>query len=247
MIVFPAIDLRQGRCVRLSQGRYEAETRYSEAPLAVAQGFAQEGAEWLHIVDLDGAKDPAARQVELVADLVRDSGLKVQTGGGIRTRAQVAELLAAGAERVIVGSLAVKQPAEVAAWLEAFGPERIVLALDVNLDAQGEAWVAVAGWQEAGGMRLNELIALFRPLGLKHVLCTDIARDGLLQGPNLGLYERLRSDYPELALIASGGVASLADLRAAQALGAAGAITGKALYEGRFRLSEALDAVQEAS
>lgn len=246
MIVYPAIDLRHGRCVRLTQGSYDAETRYSDEPLAVARGFAAQGADWLHVVDLDGAKDPRARQLSLVKSLARDSGLRVQTGGGVRSAEQVAELLDAGCERVIVGSLAVKQPDEVKRWLARFGGERIVLALDVNLDPQGRALIAVAGWQEASSVTLEAVVREFLPAGLRHALCTDIGRDGLLQGPNLALYRELVRKFPELAVIASGGVASLEDVRALRELGLAGMITGKALYENRFTVAEALSCSRAA-
>lgn len=239
MQLFPAIDLRQGRCVRLTQGRYQDETRYSDDPLAVARGFAEQGAEWLHLVDLDGARDPQARQLPLIRALVLDSGLKVQTGGGIRTEEQVVELLELGCQRVIVGSLAVKVPETVSTWLRRFGGERIVLALDVQIDAGGTARVAASGWQETSSASLDAVIAYFLPAGLMTVLCTDIGRDGLLCGPNLELYQGLRTRYPDLGVLASGGVASLDDLRTLRETGVTGVITGKALYEGRFSVGEA--------
>lgn len=240
MIVFPAIDLRRGRCVRLAQGRFEAETRYSEDPLAVAAGFAASGATWLHVVDLDGARAPAERQTGLLARLAAESGLQLQLGGGLRRREELVELFAFGCARVVVGSLAVREPDTVAAWLQEFGAERLVLALDVRIDADGTARVAHAGWQEGSALRLEALIERFLPAGLKHVLCTDIARDGMLSGPNGALYAGLRARYPELALIASGGVAGLADVSALAEAGIKGAVIGKALYEGRFRLEEAI-------
>ena len=240
MIVYPAIDLRGGRCVRLSEGNFDTETVYGTDPLAVARGFAAAGATWLHVVDLDGAKDPAKRQTALVHLLARDSGLKLQTGGGIRDVTHVESLLAAGATRVIVGSLAVRDPALVRGWLSLFGPEKIVLALDVRLDAAGTPVVALSGWQASSGQALDAVLAGFVPAGLVHVLCTDISRDGLLQGPNFALYADLGARYPALQIQASGGVASLDDLRRLRTQGSGGAITGRALYERKFTLQEAL-------
>jgi len=240
MIIYPAIDLRGGRCVRLNEGRFDDETVYGSDPLAVARDFAAAGAAWLHVVDLDGAKDPTKRQTALVQALARESRLNVQTGGGIRDVGQVETLFAAGASRVIVGSLAVREPARVREWLARFGPDRIVLALDVRLDGAGTPLVALAGWQASSGKTLDAVLANFIPAGLIHVLCTDISRDGLLQGPNFALYAGLGERFPALQVQASGGVASLDDLRRLRAQGSAGAITGRALYEKKFTLPEAL-------
>lgn len=240
MIIYPAIDLRGGRVVRLTEGKFDQEKSYGDDPVAVARGFADAGATWLHVVDLDGTKDPAKRQVALVEKLARESGLRVQTGGGIRDEAQVTALFAAGVQRVIVGSLAVKQPALVHEWLKKFGAERIVLAPDVRLDAQGRPLVAAAGWQETTGVTLDEFLTGHLAAGLVHVLCTDISRDGKLIGPNTALYARLVKTFPSLQIQASGGVSSLADLQGLRAAGANGAIVGRALYENKFTLTEAL-------
>ena len=240
MIIYPAIDLRGGRVVRLTEGKFDQEKSYGDDPLAVARGFHAAGAAWLHVVDLDGAKDPARRQIALVERLARESGLRMQTGGGIRDEAQIAALLAAGAERVIVGSLAVKDPALVKGWLKKFGPDRLILSPDVRLDATGTPRIAAAGWQESTGVALDDFLRDFLAAGLVHVLCTDISRDGKLTGPNTALYVELLRKFPALQLQASGGVSSLADLRALKAAGAPGAIVGRALYEGKFTLPEAL-------
>ncbi|MBI2518077.1 MAG: 1-(5-phosphoribosyl)-5-[(5-phosphoribosylamino)methylideneamino]imidazole-4-carboxamide isomerase [Opitutae bacterium] len=239
-MIYPAIDLRGGRVVRLTEGRFDQEKSYGDDPLAVARGFAAAGATWLHVVDLDGAKDPAKRQTPLVEKLARESGLRVQTGGGIRDAAQVAALLAAGAQRVIVGSLAVKQPELVRGWLQQFGPERLILSPDVRLDADGTPRIAAVGWQESTGVALDGFLRDFLAAGLVHVLCTDISRDGKLTGPNAALYAQLAAQFPALQIQASGGVSSLDDLRALQTTGAAGAIVGRALYENKFTLKEAL-------
>lgn len=240
MIIYPAIDLRGGRVVRLTEGRFDQEQTYGDDPLAVARDFAAAGAQWLHVVDLDGAKDPARRQHTLVQQLAGESGLRVQTGGGIREVAQIESLLGAGARRVIVGSLAVKEPARVREWLGRFGGESLVLAPDVRLDEDGTPRIAAAGWQESTGVALDDFLAGYLAAGLIHILCTDISRDGKLTGPNTALYAGLVKKFPALQLQASGGVSSLADLRALQATGSAGAIVGRALYEKKFTLREAL-------
>lgn len=241
MIIYPAIDLRRGRVVRLTEGSFDAETDYDDDPPRVAQEFAAAGATWLHLVDLDGAKDPTQRQTTLVTSVVRASGLRVQAGGGIREEAQVCALLDAGVTRVIVGSLAVKQPEIVGAWLEHFGPEKIALALDVRLNAEsGVPQVAIAGWRADSGLALDKVLRGYLPRGLKHVLCTDISRDGKLTGPNFGLYADLRRGFSSLELQASGGVSSLDDLRRLKREGTHGAIVGRAIYEKKFTLPEAL-------
>ncbi|HWA24957.1 MAG TPA: 1-(5-phosphoribosyl)-5-[(5-phosphoribosylamino)methylideneamino]imidazole-4-carboxamide isomerase [Lacunisphaera sp.] len=240
MIIYPAIDLRGGRVVRLTEGKFDQEKSYGDDPLAVAQGFRAAGATWLHVVDLDGAKDPAKRQAPLVEKLARESGLRVQSGGGIRDEAQVAALLGAGVQRVIVGSLAVRSPDLVRGWLKQFGPERIILSPDVRLDHAGVPRIAAAGWQESTGVALDDFLAGYLSSGLVHILCTDISRDGKLTGPNAALYGSLVKKFPSLQVQASGGVSSLEDLRGLQATGAAGAIVGRALYENKFTLKEAL-------
>ena len=240
MIIYPAIDLRGGRVVRLTEGKFDQEKSYGDDPLAVAQEFAAAGATWLHVVDLDGAKDPARRQTALVEKLARHSGLLMQTGGGIRDEAQIAALLAAGAQRVIVGSLAAKQPELVRGWLKKFGAAHIILSPDVRLDADGTPRVAAAGWQESTGIALDDFLQGFLAAGLVHILCTDISRDGKLTGPNTALYAQLVRKFPTLQIQASGGVSSLDDLRALKPTGSAGAIVGRALYERKFTLQEAL-------
>jgi len=240
MIVYPAIDLRQGKCIRLQQGRFDQATTYADDPLAVARGFAEAGATWLHVVDLDGAKDGNAAQSDLILRIAAESGLKVQTGGGIRSEAQIRAYLDGGVARVVIGSLALTNPGLVSAWLRDFGRDRIVLALDVKPVDDGSWHVATHGWQKDSGRTLAAVIDDFGPAALRHLLCTDVARDGLLAGPNVALYREIRAAYPALELQASGGVASLDDLVTLKATGAAGVVVGKALYERRFTMAEAL-------
>jgi phosphoribosylformimino-5-aminoimidazole carboxamide ribotide isomerase len=239
MEIYPAIDLINGRCVRLSEGDYNAQTNYDIDPLVMAASYKQAGARWLHLVDLDGAKDPAARQKKLIAALVEKSGLKVQTGGGVRSAVDVKELLELGVARIIIGSLCVRDVKAVMSIFEDPGPEKIVLALDVRGDFEKGFFVATAGWQDTSTSKVDEVIRQYRGTA-KHILCTDISKDGKLKGPNVQLYKYLCTQYPEMQFQASGGVSQLDDLNELKAGGAAGAIIGKALYEKKFTLDEAL-------
>jgi phosphoribosylformimino-5-aminoimidazole carboxamide ribotide isomerase len=244
MILYPAIDLIAGRCVRLSQGDFDRETGYAEAPAAALARFAEAGASWAHIVDLDGARAKEPRQHALLADLANASPLKLQVAGGVRTPAHIAALLDAGVARVVVGSLAVNDPAAFTALLERFGPDRLTLALDVRVTGEivdrGKALVATHGWAEGSGQSLDEVLDQFP--AVRHLLVTDIGRDGMLTGPNIPLIQAIVDWYPAVALQASGGVATLDDLALLLQSGADGAIVGKALWEGRFTVEQALKA-----
>ena len=237
--VIPAIDVRGGRVVRLAQGDYARETHYADDPLALACAWAARGARWLHLVDLDAARTGGYSLQPLLTRLCAQGGLQVQTGGGIRDEAQVEALLACGAARVVLGTVAAREPARVAGWIGRFGAERIVLALDARAGVDG--WrVQSEGWTGGAGASLDELLEFYSGQGARHVLCTDVSRDGMLGGFNLALYRELAGRFPGLRLQASGGVRDLADLRAARATGAGGAILGRALLEGRLDLGAAL-------
>lgn len=240
MKIIPAIDLQNGRCVRLTQGDFDTPTFYSADPLAQAQAFADLGATWLHIVDLDGARAGAPRQFELIGEIVRATGLSVQVGGGIRDEYAAEQLFDAGIARIIVGSLAVKDPGRVGGWMRAFGHSRIVPAFDIKLDAAGEPEVLTHGWQSRSGQSLWRILDLYAETGVATVLCTDVGRDGMLQGPNLELYASLRRRWPELGILASGGVANDEDLSVLALMGLTGVVVGKAIYEGRIDLAAAL-------
>ena len=239
MLIIPAIDLIDGRCVRLFQGRFDRATVYGD-PAEQLAAFEAAGARWTHIVDLDGAKIGARRQTALLERLARASTVKLQCGGGVRTREDVAALLDAGAARVVVGSAAARAPQDVNGWIEEFGADRICCAFDVRLDAAGVYSVSVDGWTKDGGRTLDFVLAAFDGGALKHVLITDISRDGALVGPNVDLVRSMAQSRPRLAVQASGGVSSLADLAALRATGAAAVIVGRALYERRFTLEDAL-------
>lgn len=238
--VFPAIDVRGGSIVRLLQGDYARETRYGDDPLALAIAYARAGAEWLHLVDLDAARAGGYTLSALLTRLQRETGLKVQTGGGVRGERDLVALFEAGAARVVVGSLAVREPELVEGWLRRYGASRITVALDTRCDDAGQWTLPVEGWTQASARTLDDLALGYARAGLEHLLCTDIARDGMLLGPNLDLYRHLRQIVPALGLQASGGVRDLDDVRAARAAGCSGVVLGKALLEGRLRLEEAL-------
>ena len=240
-MIIPAIDLIDGCVVRLHQGDYGARRDYGEDPLARLQRYQASGAQLLHIVDLTGAKDPKARQIPLLRELLGNLSIPVQTGGGIRSADDVRSLLDAGAARVVVGSAAVKRTDEVAGWMKTFGADKLVLALDVRINKAGNAEVAVSGWQENSGVLMDDLIRAFEPAGLRYVLTTDISKDGTLAGPNTALYAKLAQTFPNIDFQASGGIGSLDDIRAVSHTDAAGVIVGRALLEGKFTLEEAIE------
>ncbi|MFT3726518.1 MAG: 1-(5-phosphoribosyl)-5-[(5-phosphoribosylamino)methylideneamino]imidazole-4-carboxamide isomerase [Terricaulis sp.] len=238
MLIYPAIDLMGGKCVRLALGNFDHATTYGD-PWPQLEMFADKGATWVHVVDLDGAREGRPMQHPALANLARRQGVKIQCGGGVRERADVERLLDAGVSRVVVGSAAVKRPHAVLEWIADLGVERVCCAFDAR--PVGEDYeVVVHGWVEGGGVTLRTALNRYAAGTLKHVLVTDVSRDGVLTGSNAALMKALVKFRPDLALQASGGVSSLSDLQALQKTGAAGAIVGRALYEKRFSLEEAL-------
>ncbi|WP_312347440.1 1-(5-phosphoribosyl)-5-[(5-phosphoribosylamino)methylideneamino]imidazole-4-carboxamide isomerase [Stenotrophomonas acidaminiphila] len=238
--VYPALDIRDGQVVRLLQGDYAQQTTYGDDPLPRAQAFAAAGAQWMHLVDLDAARAGGYTLAPLLSRIATSTALHVQTGGGVRDRDDVARILDAGASRVVIGSLAVREPARVLAWLQEFGAERLTIALDTRQGDDGVWRLPVHGWTETADVTLDELAVRYAQAGMRHLLCTDIARDGMLSGPNLALYAHLSRLLPGVAVQASGGVRDVDDVAAVRAAGCAGAVLGKALLEGRMRLQEAL-------
>lgn len=243
MNIYPAIDLKSGACVRLYQGCYDQVTLYENDPLTLAKSFFKDGAMTLHIVDLDGAKQGESINADLIIKIAQESGLQIQSGGGIRTKQQIAAMLNKGIHRIVLGSTAILQPDNVKNWIQEFGPERIVLALDIRIDTAGNPMLALQGWQEASKKTLWEVLDEYRDSLLKHVLCTDISRDGTLSGVNINLYRECIHRYPTLYFQASGGVSTLSDLCELAALSVSGVIIGKALYENKFSLRDAINAV----
>ncbi len=244
MIVYPAIDLRAGVCVRLMHGRFDQVTEYDAVPAARLAAFVAEGATWVHIVDLDGAEAGRAMQHALIGELAGSLAVNIQSGGGVRTLSDVRSLLDAGVSRVVVGSQAVTQPDVVSAWLAEFGSDRLTLAFDVRVGDDGVPVPSLKGWTEAAGIDLWAALDRYPAGTLEHVLITDVGRDGALTGPNLELLAEVILRRPDLKVQASGGVSSLADLLAANAIGCDGAIVGRAIYEGRFSAAQAIEAVR---
>jgi phosphoribosylformimino-5-aminoimidazole carboxamide ribotide isomerase len=236
--VIPAIDLRAGGVVRLQQGDYDRQTRYDLDPLTLAAGYRDAGARWLHLVDLDGARSGHLDNLRAIEAIVR-LGLNVQAGGGVRGEDDLGRLFDAGVRRVVLGSVAIRAPDIVAGWLARYGGGRLTIALDTRR-IDGRWTLPSAGWTETEARTLDELAPWYAGRGARHLLCTDIERDGMLAGFNLNLYRHLATIAPTLAVQASGGVRSLEDIRAARDAGARSVILGRALLEGRFTLSEAL-------
>lgn len=237
---YPAIDVRDGRVVRLQQGDYARETRYPDDPFAVAMRYADAGARWLHLVDLDAARAGGYTLAPLLRRIADDGRLQVQTGGGVRDEAAVATMLAQGASRVVIGSLAVRDPVQVEAWLQRYGAARITIALDTRQDDAGVWQLPIHGWTERAELDLDACLRRYRDAGAQHLLCTDIARDGMMRGPNIELYRMIEARDEGFRLQASGGVRDVADIVAARDAGCAGAVLGRSLLEGGMRIEDAL-------
>jgi len=246
MEVIPAIDLLGGQCVRLYQGDFERVTEYSADPRAIARRYREAGLDRLHVVDLDGAKSGVPGHLDLITELTGGVGVAVQVGGGIREFGQVRALLGSGAERVVIGSTAIRQPDEVIGWLGETGPEGIVLGLDVRCPQDDDPVALTHGWTEDSGLTLWALMDRYMAAGARHVLCTDIARDGTLEGPNVDLYSECTRRYPEARFIASGGVSGADDLPTLAATGVTSVVTGKALLDGRLTLEEIAQFLRDA-
>jgi phosphoribosylformimino-5-aminoimidazole carboxamide ribotide isomerase len=232
MIIIPAIDIMNGKCVRLSQGDFASQKIYSENPLDVARSFEDAGFSHLHIVDLDGAKAGQVKHWSLVESIATKTTLKVDFGGGIKTEEEIARLLSMGVAQVNLGSIAFKSPEKVEAWLGLFGGDKIILSADSNKEI-----LAVAGWVDQTTISVIDFIQGFIPGGLQFATCTDIAKDGMMAGPNVALYKKIDTALPTIKLIASGGATTLNDLEMLAAAGCYGCIVGKAIYEGSIPLN----------
>jgi phosphoribosylformimino-5-aminoimidazole carboxamide ribotide isomerase len=238
MELIPAIDIRNGRCVRLLHGDFDKETVYDANPIDLAQSYHSVGAGWLHVVDLDGAKCGRPVNLGLIRTMTEKSGMKVQLGGGIRD-AESLRLALDVAHRVVLGSLAVSQPELVKEWIRAYGAERFTLGFDVRIDDHEVPRLTTHGWTKESDLSIDRAIESFEPVGIRHVLCTDVSRDGALTGPNDELYARCVAQWPRIAFQASGGVRHRGDLESLAALGVSAAISGKALLEGTLTTEEA--------
>ena len=231
--VIPAIDIIDGKCVRLSQGDFETKKVYSESPLETAKQFEAAGITRLHMVDLDGARQGKLINLASLSEVASNTNLKLDFGGGIKTKEDVLSVLNAGARMINIGSIAVKQPALVSAWIEEFGSEKILLGADVR-----DEKIVTQGWQVSTDIGILKFIEDFVRRGIKQIFCTDVAKDGLLEGTSIDLYKKILGKFPGLHLIASGGVTSINEIEALKAIGCAGVIIGKALYEGRIKLGD---------
>ncbi len=245
MDILPAIDLRNGQCVRLEKGDFSTAKIYSADPLEQARKFTEAGAKWMHIVDLDGAETGKMKQFELIAQIAQKTAIKIQVGGGIRDAETIRKLLDAGVKRVVIGSLAVKNKILVQGWLRQFGPKQIVLAFDIKyVDEQPE--VLTNGWRSESKQLLWDVLDAYEKTRLIRILCTDISRDGMLAGANSALYQAIHKHAPKLGIIASGGVDSLDGLMTLAKGPVEAVVVGKALYEGKVDLAKALQQVKNA-
>jgi len=233
MRIIPAIDIIDGKCVRLVQGDYTQKTIYNENPLDVAQSFEDAGLTHLHLVDLDGAKAGKVVSWQVIEKVTRGTSLKVDFGGGIKTTEEVNRLLEIGVSQVNLGSIAVKQPEKITEWIQQFGADKIILSADVKNEM-----ISLDGWQQNSTINIVTFLRDYIQRGIEHVTCTDISTDGMLTGPNIELYKKILLSFPQLHLIASGGVSSLEDLHELKLIGADGVIVGKAIYEGRIALKD---------
>jgi phosphoribosylformimino-5-aminoimidazole carboxamide ribotide isomerase len=238
LLLIPSIDLRGGHCVRLLKGEFHAETRYEVDPRELLERYADAGVRWLHLVDLDGARDGTPGNRDLIRQMAAQQRIRIQLGGGLRSRALVDDAVQAGVSRAVIGSAAVENPQLLRDCLDAYGADRVCLAIDVRVDETGVPRVRTRGWVQEHALSLWELLQSFADTPLRHVLCTDIERDGALGGPGFDLYAEAQRRFPAIAWQASGGIRSAADLQRLDAMGLAAAISGKALLEGRISMEE---------
>jgi phosphoribosylformimino-5-aminoimidazole carboxamide ribotide isomerase len=235
MRIIPAIDIIDGKCVRLTQGDFSRKTIYSANPIDVAKEFENNGIKYLHLVDLDGAKSGSVVNWKVVESLTSQTTLTIDFGGGVKTDEEISRLFDTGVTQVNLGSIAVNRPYRIYEWIEKFGKEKIILSADVR-----ENKVAINGWEKNSEIEIKDFIKGFVLQGLSYVTCTDIQTDGMLSGPNVRLYKEIISVFPNLKLIASGGVSSKQDLDALKEIKVDGVIIGKAIYENKITLPELL-------
>lgn len=246
MRIIPAIDIKDGKCVRLFKGDFARTTEYSNDPTSIGRRFSELAVQDLHIIDLDGARTGSQVNQSIVKEIAAHSGLDVQLGGGIRKRDDIVSWLDAGVRRCVIGSVAINEPEIVREWILEFGVDAIVLALDVKLTAAGTPMLTTHGWTEDTNITLWDCIDAYRDVGARQVLCTDVARDGAMSGPNVALYADILTRYPDLLLQASGGVRNVADLQKLRSLRIPAAITGRALLDGEISETEVASFRQNA-
>lgn len=231
--IIPAIDIIDGKCVRLTQGDYTQKKLYSDSPLNVAKEFEAHGIKRLHLVDLDGAKSSHVVNIDILEQITNQTSLIVDFGGGVKSHDDLRRALDAGAQMITIGSLAVKDPETVYEWIQTYGVDRFVIGADVK-----NGKISINGWKEEGDQELYDFINQYKSIGVRNILCTDISRDGMLKGPATGLYVSILNHFPDLNLIASGGISSADDIRSLNENGIPSVIFGKAFYEGRVRFED---------
>ena len=233
MKIIPAIDIIDGKAVRLTQGDYNQKTEYNNDSVAVAKAFESVGIERLHVVDLEGAKASKPVNLETLKAIATETTLEIDFGGGVKSNESIELAFQAGAHQVTAGSIAVKDKNLVKSWIAQYGPDKIILGADVK-----DEKIAINGWQEDSGIDLFDFLEEYVALGIEYCICTDVSKDGSLQGPSFELYGKIQKQFPDLKLIASGGVSSMDDLERLDKMGVYGTIVGKAYYEGRISLEE---------
>jgi phosphoribosylformimino-5-aminoimidazole carboxamide ribotide isomerase len=233
MRIIPAIDIIEGKCVRLTQGDYSQKKTYNENPIDVAKSFEDAGLQYLHLVDLDGAKASSVVNWDTIKEITTKTKLTIDFGGGIKTEQEIQKLLDLGIAQLNLGSIAVRQPTLVQQWIKKFGTEKIILSADVK-----DERIQINGWQEKTEFSIQQFVQGFLPHGVQFVTCTDISKDGMLKGPNIALYKKLISAFPKVKWIASGGVSSIEDVRQLKHSGISGVIIGKAIYENKIKLTD---------
>jgi phosphoribosylformimino-5-aminoimidazole carboxamide ribotide isomerase len=231
--IIPAIDIIDGKCVRLTQGDFNQKKIYADDPVEVAKKIEDAGIKYLHVVDLDGAKNKKIVNHKTLEAIAQNTQLHIDFGGGLQSNEDIAIAFNAGAKQITGGSIAIKNPELFGEWIKQYGAEKIILGADVR-----DEMIAVSGWQEVSKVSIFDFVEQYLQQGLKYVFCTDVSKDGLLQGPSFDLYKKLKLKFPQSSIIASGGVSSAADIHQLDALGLYGAIVGKAYYEGRIQLEE---------
>ena len=239
--IIPAIDIIDGRCVRLTKGDFADKKVYDASPLDMAMQYADCGVRRIHMVDLDGARRSKPMNLKTLEEVASKSGVEIEWGGGIADDSSLASIFNAGATQAIIGSVAALRPAEFSRWLRIFGPDRMLLGADVR-----DGVVAVKGWVQQTGLTLNEQISWFLEDGLRYVVCTDIARDGLLQGPSFELYAELMEEFQSVVFTASGGISGMDDIRELDRIGVPKVVVGKAIYEKRIKLDDIREWSQNA-
>jgi len=233
MEIIPAIDIIDGKCVRLTQGDYLQKKEYSDSPLFMARRFEDAGIKRLHLVDLDGAKAKKIINREVLKTIAENTSLQIDFGGGVQSDVDIELAFELGAKQVTGGSVAVKNPELFNAWISIHGGDKIILGADAK-----DRKIAISGWEETTQEDLIDFIKAYHAKGIQYVICTDVAKDGLLQGPSMELYRDILQEIPGIKLIASGGVASVSDLEELEKMGVFGTIVGKAYYEGHISLEE---------